>query len=424
MDIRYLKGIIILFCGKKKFPRRPAMSNLSIAPYFPFPRIRLTHQFAFPQSSQAWMDVVPDKRFHPICHLCGQQSAHIHSWTQRAVRDLNLASTQVWLQCQYRKIFCLHCQRIVIEDLDLFHPYLRVTQRFARYVHELCKVMTVKDVATHVGLNWKTVKDIDKFFLEQQYGQPSYEGLRILAVDEISIRKGYRFLTIVLNYLTGRVVWVGKGHKARTLSRFFNQLTSAQRKALEAIAMDMWDPYIKAVRKKVPHVKIVFDLFHVVSQFGRVIDKVRTSEYRKASQENKEVFKGAKYLLLKNRSNVRRKKERRQLQELLKLNEIINSVLILKDKLKHIWSYRSRTWATKALDEWCALARSLKQRSVTKFANMLDRYRYGILNHCDHAIHTGKIEGVNNKIKVIKRKAYGFHDLRYFSLKIFQAFTN
>jgi transposase len=186
----------------------------------------------------------------------------------------------------------------------------------------------------------------------------------------------------------------------------------------------MWDPYIKAVRKKVPHPKIVFDLFHVVSQFSRVIDKVRNSEYRKASQENKEVFKGAKYLLLKNRSNVRRKKERRQLQELLKLNEIINSVLILKNKLKHIWSYRSRTWATKALDEWCALAQSLKQRSVTKFANMLDRYRYGILNHCDYAIHTGKLEGVNNKIKVIKRKAYGFQDLRYFSLKIFQAFTN
>src|SRR4030065_513153 len=138
MDIRYLKGIIILFCGKKKFPRRPAMSNLSIAPYFPFPHIRLTHQYYFSQ---------------------------------------------------------------------FFPPHRRVTQRFAQYVHELSKVMTVKDVSTHVGLNWKTVKDIEKIFLEQQYGQPSYEGLRILAVDEISIRKGYRFLTIVLNYLTGRVVW-------------------------------------------------------------------------------------------------------------------------------------------------------------------------------------------------------------------------
>jgi transposase len=98
--------------------------------------------------------------------------------------------------------------------------------------------------------------------------------------------------------------------------------------------------------------------------------------------------------------------------------------MILKDQLKHIWSYRSRTWAHKALDEWCALARSLGQRAVTQFARMLDRYRYGILNHCEYPIHTGILEGVNNKIKVIKRKAYGFHDLRYFSLKIIQAFSN
>ena len=284
--------------------------------------------------------------------------------------------------------------------------------------------MTVKEAAQHVGIDWKTVKNIDKLFLEQEYGQPNYDGLRILAIDEIAIRKGHRYLTVVLDYLTGRVVWIGKQRKARTLSRFFNQLTTAQRKALEAIAMDMWDPYIKAVQKKVPHVKIVFDLFHVVAQFNKVIDQVRNSEYRKASQENKEVFKGAKYLLLKNRSNVRRKKDRQQLKELLKLNEVINSVLILKEKLKHIWSYCSRTWANKALDEWCALARALNYRAVSKFAQTLERYRYGILNHCEYSIHTGKLEGVNNKIKVIKRKAYGFHDLHYFSLKIFQAFAN
>ncbi len=188
--------------------------------------------------------------------------------------------------------------------------------------------------------------------------------------------------------------------------------------------MDMWDPYIMAVMKKVPHVKIVFDLFHVVSQFSRVIDKVRNAEYRKASEENKEVFKGARYLLLKNRSNVRRTKDREQLKRLLELNEVINTVLILKDKLKHIWSYRSRTWASKAIDEWCALAYCLDHPKLIKFAKMLNKYRYGILNHCDYPLHTGTLEGVNNKIKVIKRKAYGYHDIRYFSLKIIQAFAN
>jgi transposase len=400
------------------------MSTLSIAKYFPFPRVRIIDQSVYLEATQAWIQVVPDQRFHPICHICGQRSGHIHSWAERTVRDLDLASARVWLHCQYRKILCFQCQRILIEDLELFHPYFRVTQRLAQYIHELCKVMTVKEVAKHLGLDWKTVKNIDKLFLEKQYGQPNYEGLRILAVDEISIRKGHRYLTIILDYLTGRVVWIGKHRKARTLSAFFNRLTKAQRKALEAIVMDMWDPYIKAVQKKVPHVKIVFDLFHVVAQFNRVLDQVRNSEYRQASQAHKEVFKGAKYLLLKNRSRVRRQKDRQQLNELLKLNEVINAVMILKDQLKHIWSYRSRTWANKAIDQWCALARTLKHRAVTKFAKMLDRYRYGILNHCDYSIHTGQLEGVNNKIKVLKRKAYGFHDLRYFSLKVFQAFAN
>ena len=162
----------------------------------------------------------------------------------------------------------------------------------------------------------------------------------------------------------------------------------------------------------------------MVAEFNRVIDKVRNSEYRKASEENKAVFKGAKYLLLKNRKNIRLKTQREQLKQLLQLNEVINTTMILKEQLKHIWSYRSRSWVGKAINHWCDLANSINNRSLSRFAKMLNRYRYGILNHCDYPIHTGKLEGVNNKIKVIKRKAYGFHDLRYFTLKIYQAFYN
>ena len=173
-----------------------------------------------------------------------------------------------------------------------------------------------------------------------------------------------------------------------------------------------------------PQAKIVFDLFHVVANFNRVIDKVRNSEYHKASKQDKAVYKGTKYLLLKNRRNLKTQEQRQHLKELLALNETINTVMILKEELKHIWTYRSRRWAEKALDSRCSLARSLNHRSVNAFVKTLKRYRYGILNHCDHPIHTGKLEGVNNKIKVIKRKAYGFHDLRYFTLKIYQAFSN
>jgi transposase len=228
------------------------MSALSIIPYFPFRRLKIINQVVNRTANKAIIDSVPDKRFQPICHLCGQKVSSVHSWTQRSVRDLNLASTKVWIRCEYRKLFCTYCQRISIEELEVFHPYLRVTRRLATFIHDLCKVMTVKEVAQHLQLDWKTVKEIDKQFLEAQYGQPNYDGLRILAVDEISLKKGHKYLTIVLDYETGRVIHVGEKRKAKTLTRFFNRLSSKQRESIEAVVMDMWDPYIKAVKKNSP----------------------------------------------------------------------------------------------------------------------------------------------------------------------------
>lgn len=225
------------------------MSGATIAPYFPFRRIKIQGQSVASQTNRARIQMEPDKRFAPVCHHCGKKATAVHSWTGRSVRDLDMAGTRVWLDCRYRKLYCDDCRRIVIEELDLFDPYLRITRRLAAYIHELCRRMTVRDVARHLGLDWKTVKDADKLFLEARYGQPDYTGLRILAVDEISIRKGHRYLTVVLNYETGRVVYVGKARKASTLMRFFNRLSTGQRKAIEAVVMDMWDPYIKAVKK-------------------------------------------------------------------------------------------------------------------------------------------------------------------------------
>lgn len=228
------------------------MSGLTIAPYFPFRRLKILGQSVAPEARVARIQAAPDNRFQPVCHHCGKKAAAVHSWTGRSVRDLDMGGTRIWIDCRYRKLHCERCRRIVTEELELFDPYLRITRRLAAYIHQLCRWMTVRDVARHLGLDWKTVKDADKLFLEAHYGQPDYEGLRILAVDEISVRKGHRYLTVVLDYETGRVVYVGKARKARTLMRFFNQLSAGQRKAIEAVVMDMWDPYIKAVKKNCP----------------------------------------------------------------------------------------------------------------------------------------------------------------------------
>jgi len=398
------------------------MSTLSIAHYFPFSQMVVTRQSVSDDATMAVVVLKPDQRLHPVCHACRTPGHGIHSEETWAVRDLNFAAARVSLNCTYRKLFCLACRRVMVEDTGVFEPCSRVTKRLARFVHDLCKVMTVADVAEHLGLDWKTVKNIDKAFLEKEYGTPDYSGLRILAVDEIAVKKGHRYMTVVLNYETGAVVWMGAERKKGTLAKFYALLTPEQRASIQAVAMDMWDNFIEATKEALSNAAIVFDLFHVVSSFGKVIDQVRITEFNKARAKNRHVFKGAKYLLLKNRRNLRKRTERVQLKELLALNRVINIIYILKDKLKHIWSYTSRTWAAKALRDWIALARTLRHDAVNAFCRMLKTHAYGILNHCDFAIHTSVLEGANNKIKVIKRKAYGFHDLDYFALKVMQAF--
>ena len=289
--------------------------------------------------------------------------------------------------------------------------------------------MTIEDVAQHLDLNPKTVKAVDQHFLEQEFGQTDYDGLRILAIDEIALTKGQSgYMTVVLDHLTGRVVWMGEGRKKETVDAFFAGMSEAQKQAIEAVAMDMWEPFIaiptgidNRIQHHCPQAKIVFDLFHVVKAFGEVIDEVRREEVRKATTDlDRRYIKGSRYLLLKNRQNLR-PDERGRLRDLLAANERISAVYQLKDQLKMIYHYRKRGWAKKALDQWCALAADVQHPAMKRFIGRLRFFEDGILNHCDYAIGTSRLEGVNNKIKVIKRKAYGFHDPAYFTLKVKQA---
>lgn len=396
------------------------MSSISIAAYFPFRRVKVCRQSVSIEDGVAFIDIAPDERFRALCHQCGARGGWVHSREVRAVRDLDFPSVHVWLRLAYRKVLCPRCRRIVVEKQELVEPSQRVTRRLARLIYDLCKVMTVADVARHLDLNWKTVKNIDKEFLEEQYGQTDYEGLRILAVDEIAVKSGQRYMTVVIDHESGRVVWMGRDRTRECLGQFFAGMTRQQKARIEAVAMDMWEPYIQVVREAIPHAEIVFDLYHVVAAYNKVIDRVRMEEYRKASTKDKAVFKGARYLLLKRR--LERPEQREHLRRLLDLNETLFFAYVLRDKLALIWRYRYRAWASRALDEWCALALAVGHPELESFARTLQRHREGILSHCHYPIHTGRLEGINNKIKVIKRQAYGFRDERYFTLKVKQAF--
>jgi transposase len=401
------------------------MSALSIRPYFGFARMKVIRQSVYPGSHGAVIGLAPDQRYRPRCHVCRQVAATVHSAGHRRIlRDLSLADRQVFLQADYRKVWCDRCGGARVEHLSFCDAGKRVTHRLARYVYELCKMLSLEDVARHLQLNPKTVRRIDRAFLEREFGHTNYEGLRVLAIDEISRAKHQgqnAYMTVVLDYQTGRVVWMGPGRSKDTLDAFFAGMTQAQKAQIQAVAVDMWEAYINRVRHHCPHAKIVFDLFHVVQAFGRVIDEVRRSEYRRASREDQAVLKGSRYLLLRNEDTLTAPQQER-LRRLLRLNKTLNTVYILKDHLRVIYRYRRRPAAQRALDHWCAMAETIDNPWMRRFIGRLRYFAYGILNHCDFAIGTSKLEGVNTRIKLIKRRAYGYTDPDYFALKIKQAF--
>ena len=291
----------------------------------------------------------------------------------------------------------------------------------ARYIYDLCKKLSVKAVAEHVGLNPKTIRAVDRGFLEEDFGRTDYSDLSIIAIDEIALKKGHQYMTVVLDYLTGRVVWMGENRDKNTVDRFFDGMAPEQKASIKAVAMDMWQPFLNRVRHHCPRARIVYDMFHLVRSFGLVIDKVRRAEYIKADDEGKAVLKGSRYVLLKNAVNLT-KNQRAKLKDVLAANKTLTAMYILKDQLKELYHYKARWYCDKALDAWCDMAEEIEGPKMAAFVRHLRKHKPEIMNHCDYPIGTSRLEGVNNKIKLIKRRAYGYGDSEYFGLKIKQAF--
>jgi transposase len=241
-----------------------------------------------------------------------------------------MSGSRVEIHYTYRTVYCNRCG-LKVEHHDFVEPYSRVTNRFSEYIFDLCKFMSILDVSSHTGLSWDQVRRIDKRKLKSRFGKIQTHNLDILCVDEISLKKRHNYLTIIADYLTGRVVGVIKNRDYKSVSKFLKSLPKQVRKKIRAIAMDMWDPYIKAFAECCPNACIVFDLFHVVAAFGRVIDKVRVQQYRLADPYVKELMKRSRFLLLKNPENLS-EKELPRLKSILDQNQLLSSVYLLSSK--------------------------------------------------------------------------------------------
>ena len=373
-------------------------------------------------ASDVWIELIRRSDVPMICSGCGQICERYHDWEERWIRDLPILEAETHLLVQRFRVACPVCGP-KLEHLPWLAKYARVTGRLARSVARLCKVLAIKHVAEFYGLGWDAVKAIDKAWLEATLGEPDLTELDVLAMDEFAIKRGHRYATIFVEPNRKEVLWVCRGRSREEIRPFFKKLGPQGRERLKAVAMDMNAAYEAEVKAQCPQAKIIYDLFHVVAKYGReVIDKVRIAEAKQqTSRGERQVIKGSRWLLLRNSVNLKRK-DRVRLRELLAANRRLATVYMLKDDLKSLWDYRYPRYAMDFFREWYARAIRSRIEPLKRFARQLRDKLDGVLAHCKYPLHTSLLEGMMNKIKVIKRMAYGYRDEDYFFLKIRAAF--
>ncbi len=375
-------------------------------------------------TAQVWIELLPEQGRGLTCSGCGYVSHRVHDCQRRRVRDLPILEAQSHLWVQRRRVLCPRCGP-KLEQLAWLDRYARVTRRLAENVARLCAILPIKHVADFYGLHWETVKRIDKQHLQETLDPPNLAGIEAIVMDEFALQKGHRYATVIAEPFTKRVLWVGRGRGRSDIRPFFALLGTEGRRNLRAAVMDMNGAYEEEVRYQCPWAEIVYDLFHVVAKYGReVIDRVRVDQANRLREDKKarRVIKSSRWLLLRNKENIHRQEDRIRLRELLAANRKLMTVYVLKDDLKHLWDYRYPKAARRFWKQWYSRAMRSRIGPLKAFARKLKPYLEGIIAHCRWPLHTSLLEGVNNKIKVIKRMAYGFRDDDYFFLKIRAAF--
>ena len=358
------------------------------------------------------------------CGCCGESCILIHERRRRRVRERDWFDRRVWLDVPIRRMDCHHCGARVSEHMTWLDSRSRVTQRLRAWIEALTQLLPIAHVAKLTGLNWHTIKDIDHRRLERLHGEFVAHDVRRLVMDEFALHKGHRYATVVMDADRMRVLWVGEGNSREAIHPFFELLGPERCQQVEAVAMDMNTAFDLEVQKCCPQAEVVYDLFHVVSRFGRdMVDRVRVDQANALRDQPaaRKVVKRSRWLLLRNRDNLRDDQGVR-LDELLTANTPLATVYLLKTELKEIWFAPSVREGARRWRHWYQMAIDSQLAPAIQFAKRLKKYLRGILASAIYRMNSSILEGVNNKIKVIKRMAYGFRDSAYFFLKIKAAF--
>jgi transposase len=327
---------------------------------------------------------------------------------------------RVYLDVEIRRVFCRRCQKVKQEKLDWLADSPFYTKRFAFYIGRRCRDSSLRDVAKEFHLDWKTVKVLEKQYMAEQLRRAGTPGPKIIGIDEVSIRKGHTYRIVVSDLERKRAIWFGgEDRSEKSMGQFYEWLGEKKSKGIQLVVMDMWKAFHNSTGKHAPQAAILFDKFHVIRHLNEALDKVRKSEYARLSGKDRRFIKGQKYTLLSRRENLDTE-GRFALRTLLKANKRLNIAYLLKESFCQLWEYKKEGWARKFFDNWQSSLKWQRLRPYEEFAEMIESHWDGIAAfiQSEEKVSLGFVEGLNNKIRVIQRRAYGLRDEEYLRLKV------
>jgi transposase len=338
------------------------------------------------------------------------------------VRDLSCGDTRVYLEIEIRRVHCRSCDAVKQEKLPWLANNLYYTKRFAYYVGRRCRAATVRDVAHELRLDWKTVKSLEMQYMREQLRRAGTPGPKVIGIDELSIGRGQNYRIVVSDLVRGRPIWFGGTDRSeKSMDLFYEWLGPRKCKGIRLAVMDMWKPFRNSTLKawNAPQAGILYDKFHILKHLNEALDKVRKSEYARLSGTDRRFIKGQKYTLLSRRANLKQE-GRQSLKALLKANRRLNKAYMLKEMFSQLWDYKREVWARRFFERWKSALRWQRLKPYEKFARMVEVHWDGIASYCqeENKVPLGFVEGINNKIRVIQRRAYGLRDEEYLRLKI------
>lgn len=340
------------------------------------------------------------------------------------MRDLSVAGWRIYLEFERWRVKCPRCRAVHVEHIDWLATNPRYTQRFALHVGNLCRDMEISRVAEMERLHHSTVRDLDTRYMRKQIELAGPLRPRAIGIDEISIRKGHHYRIVVSDLDQRRPIWVGgEGRKEQDLDKFYDFIGENNSRCIKLAAMDMWKAFRNSTRNHAPNALIIYDKFHIIRHLSKALDQVRRDEYKRLSGRDRSYIKGQRYTLLSNKENLNLE-GRRALKKLLAANRRLNTAYLLKEMFGQLWSYRTARGARAFFERWKDGLKWKRIAPYVKFAAMVERHWEGIVSYChpDNKVSLGLVEGVNNKIRVIQRRAYGYRDEEYLKLKIIASF--